>query len=604
MAENKNTGIRQSYLNELNDLIGYEMENQVLLDEHVLEILKRLTLMIKKEILIATDEKNRIQWVNVGDAATVSVGNEEMEYHIKSLNKYRVIHTHPGGNPRLSQEDFSAAKKQKLQCIVAVGVEQDTPSTFGIGVPVVEADSLEYGQALFRNLKELNAFSLEYYILQANRFIKNDPNNRFDSEEETERALLIGLDLPGNKGVELADSMEELAQLVKTADGIVVEQVCQARSQIDPTFYVGKGKLQELVKIIQNHDINLVVANDELNARQIANIEAATGTKTVDRTTIILDIFARHATTREGKLQVELAQQKYRMSHLKGLGIVMSRTGGGIGTRGPGEKKLETDRRHIRRQIEELEERVGRIDKSNVLNALQRKKNKIKTVSLIGYTNSGKSTLFNRLTQSEAVTKDGLFITLDSTLRKVEPERGDYLISDTVGFIEKLPHDLIKAFKTTLKEVETADVLLHVVDVSNRNYEAQIQVVNQVLDDIGVGNKKVLMIYNKIDKLPEEEQETLLSKNQVAREKLSLYISAKQGLGIEELFEIIGVVLVGEKRQLKLLIPYEDNKALAALHELKVVLDIDYQAEGNQVTIEMTEDFPLHQFEKYRVIEG
>jgi len=603
MAENKNTGIRQSYLNELNDLIGYEMENQVLLDEHVLEILKRLTLMIKKEILIATDEKNRIQWVNVGDAATVSVGNEEMEYHIKSLNKYRVIHTHPGGNPRLSQEDFSAAKKQKLQCIVAVGVEQDTPSTFGIGVPVVEADALEYGQALFNELKALNAFSLEYYILQANRFIKNDPNNRFDSEEETERALLIGLDLPGNKGVELADSMEELAQLVKTADGIVVEQVCQARPQIDPTFYVGKGKLQELVKIIQNQDINLIVANDELNARQIANIEAATGTKTVDRTTIILDIFARHATTREGKLQVELAQQKYRMSHLKGLGIVMSRTGGGIGTRGPGEKKLETDRRHIRRQIEELEERVGRIDKSNVLNALQRKKNKIKTVSLIGYTNSGKSTLFNRLTQSEAVTKDGLFITLDSTLRKVEAERGDYLISDTVGFIEKLPHDLIKAFKTTLKEVETADVLLHVVDVSNRNYEAQIQVVNQVLTDIGVGDKKVLMIYNKIDKLAPEEQETLLLKNQAARDELSLYLSAKQGLGIEELFEIIGVVLVGEKRQLKLLIPYEDNKALAALHEMKVVLDIDYQAQGNLVTIEMTEDFPLHLFEKYQVVE-
>ena len=243
----------------------------------------------------------------------------------------------------------------------------------------------------------------------------------------------------------------------------------------------------------------------------------------------------------------------------------MSRTGGGIGTRGPGEKKLETDRRHIRKQLEELEARIERINKSNQLNAVQRSKNKIKTVSLIGYTNSGKSTLFNRLTQSEVVTKDGLFITLDSTLRKVDPEHGEYLVSDTVGFIDKLPHDLIKAFKTTLMEVETADLLLHVVDVSNHNYEAQIEVVNQVLSDIGSGNKKVIMIYNKIDKLTPEEQDALLLKNQVAVEELALYISAKEGMAIEGLFEIIDRVLVGEKREMQLLIPYDDNKSLALL---------------------------------------
>ena len=349
--------------------------------------------------------------------------------------------------------------------------------------------------------------------------------------------------------------------------------------------------------------MDLIVANDELNSRQIANIEAATGTKTVDRTTIILDIFARHAKTKEGKLQVELAQQKYRMSHLKGLGIVMSRTGGGIGTRGPGEKKLETDRRHIRKQLEELEARIERINKSNQLNAVQREKNKVKTVGLIGYTNSGKSTLFNRLTQSEVVTKDGLFITLDSTLRKVDPEQGDYLVSDTVGFIDKLPHDLIKAFKTTLMEVETADLLLHVVDVSNHNVEAQITVVNQVLADIGAGNKKVMMIYNKIDKLSPEDREALILKNQQAVNELTLYISAKEGLGVDTLFETVDRVLIGEKRQIKLLIPYDDNKSLALLHEMKVVEEIDYQAEGNLVTIEMTEDFPIHLFEKYQVIE-
>ncbi|HEY5556832.1 GTPase HflX [Acetobacterium sp.] len=601
MADNNKSGIRQNYINELNDLIGYEMEDQVLLDENVLEIMKRLTLAIQREILIATNEKNRVQWVNIGDASTVTIGDKDMLYHEKCLNKYRVIHTHPGGNPNLSAEDLSAAKNQELQCIVTIGVAEDSPASFGIGVPVIEEGTMEYAQGLFKSLKALNTFPLDHYILQANRFIKNDPNNVFDTEDTEERALLIGIDLPGNDGVDLEDSMEELAQLVKTAQGKVIERVTQSRSKIDPTFYVGKGKIQELFKVIQNNDINLIVANDELNSKQIANIEAATGIKTVDRTTIILDIFARQSKTREGKLQVELAQQKYRMSHLKGLGIVMSRLGGGIGTRGPGEKKLETDRRLIRKQIDDLEERNARINKSNTLNALQRQKNQIQTVSLIGYTNSGKSTLFNVLTQSKAVTKDGLFVTLDSTLRKVEPEQGDYLISDTVGFIEKLPHDLIKAFKTTLKEVETGDLLLHVVDVSNHNYKAQIDVVNQVLSDIGAGNKKVILVYNKIDKLSPEARAELIQKNKCPGEDLSLYISAKEGLEIDVLSEIIQKVLRGAKRKIKLLIPYDDNKAIASLHEKKVVLDIDYQEKGNLVTIEITDAFPIHLFEKYVV---
>ncbi len=596
-----NSGIRQSTIQELNELIGYEMEEQVLLDEHVLEILKRLTLVTQREILITTNEKNRVQWVTIGDASTVAIGDKDMEYHIKSLNKYRVIHTHPGGNPRLSQEDFSAAKNQGLQCIVAIGVAEKVPTSFGIGVPIIENEIMEYGQALFKSLKALNAFSLEYYILQANQFIKNDPNTIFDQEDKIERALLLGIDLLSNQGVNLDDSMEELAQLVKTAKGIVVEQVTQNRPQIDPTFYVGKGKVQELTKIIQNNEINLIVTNDELNARQIANIESVTGTKTVDRTTIILDIFARQSITREGKLQVELAQQKYRMSHLKGLGIVMSRTGGGIGTRGPGEKKLETDRRHIRKQIEELEGRNQRIQKSNALNALQRKKNKVQTVGLVGYTNSGKSTLFNVMTQSEAITKDGLFVTLDSTLRKVDPEQGDYLVSDTVGFIEKLPHDLVKAFKTTLKEVETADLLFHVVDLSNENAQAQINVVDQVIKDIGAGNKKVVMVYNKIDKLSDNERDALILKNKALGETDCVYISAKKGLEIQNLFDLTEKILRGEKREIKVLIPYEKHKILGILHEKKVVLNIEYVEAGNLVTIEITDEFPMHLVEGYEV---
>jgi GTP-binding protein HflX len=358
---------------------------------------------------------------------------------------------------------------------------------------------------------------------------------------------------------------------------------------------LGRGKIQEITKMIQNNDINVIVTNDELNARQIHNIESLTSTKTIDRTTVILDIFAKHATTREGKLQVELAQQKYRMSHLKGLGIVMSRTGGGIGTRGPGEKKLETDRRHIRRQIEELEAKNKKIEKSNELNALQRQKNRIKTASLIGYTNSGKSTLFNQLTDSQAVMQDGLFITLDSTLRKVSHEKHAYLISDTVGFIDKLPHELVNAFKTTLKEVEMADLLLHVVDVSNPHYKEQIQVVNGVLKELNVCDRPIILVYNKIDKLSEESRQNLNA------EENDVYISAKEAIGLDELIEKITGQLLGSRYEEQLLIPYEDTKTMAFLHEKKVVLELSYEESGSLVKIEVTADFPIHRVEKYLI---
>lgn len=594
-----NSGVRQTILKELNDLIGYEMENQRLLDDYVLEIMRRLSLSTNKEILVVTNDKNRVQWVNIGDAVNVKISDDEMLYHVKSLNRYRVIHTHPNGNPHLSEEDFSAAKTESLQCIIAIGVKAGQASGFAMGLPLVENNEIVYRQVIFDSLKKLNRFPLEKFVSQANTIVKNDPNRVYNDDDKIERVLLLGIDRSGKQGMGILESMAELKQLVLTAGGQVVETIVQSRSQIDPTFYVGKGKVQEVVKAIQNFEINLIVTNDELNARQIANIEGATGVKTLDRTSVILDIFAKHAKTREGKLQVELAQQKYRMSHLKGLGIVMSRTGGGIGTRGPGEKKLETDRRNIRRQIEELEEKTRQIQKSNAMNASQRQKNNIKTLSLIGYTNSGKSTLFNRLTKSEAATQDGLFITLDSTLRKVDDEKKDYLISDTVGFIDKLPHELVNAFKTTLKEVEMADLLLHVVDASSAYYENHIQVVNDVLEELGVNHKKVILVYNKIDQLTDDEQNLLAEK--LAGQPHALMISAKEKLGITELLTKIEEELLGIRQQKTLLIPYEEASTLALLHEKKVVVETDYKESGTAVVIEITEDFPFHQFEKYEL---
>ncbi|MEG0377425.1 MAG: GTPase HflX [Eubacterium sp.] len=600
MPEINAEGIRKSIIDELNGIMHYQMEDQVLLDEYILEILVRLTNQMHREILIMTSDKNEIEYVGIGDASRVSLGEMKTGERAKGLNRMRVIHTHPNGGPYLSNEDFSAADNRNLQCMVAIGVSEDHPPRFGIGVPVVDGLEVTYTQGVFEKLEALNRFPLGDYIYAANRALKKDPNANFDLEDKTERALLIGVEISGNRdGIDLDESMEELSRLVETAEGVVVDQVTQNRNQFDPVFYVGRGKLLEIMRMVQNQDINLIVANDELNANQIGTIETITGVKTIDRTTIILDIFAKHAKTKEGKLQVELAQQKYRLSHLKGLGIVLSRTGGGIGTRGPGEKKLETDRRHIRRQIDELERKNAKINQTNELNTLNRRKNNIRTAALIGYTNSGKSTLFNRLTESDVVVKNGLFITLDSTVRKVRPDDGDYLISDTVGFIEKLPHELIKAFKTTLKEVETADLLIHVVDASNPNSKFQIAVVNQVLSDIGSGDKKVLMVYNKIDKLSEEE--LLRFENKAQREEDAVCISASENLNIEKLTQTISLHLKGMSREKTYCIPYEDSGALSGLHEKATVLLTDYNETGTLVTVLVSADFPTHLYEKYCV---
>ncbi|MEF9919124.1 MAG: GTPase HflX [Eubacterium sp.] len=591
-------GVRKSIIEELDGMMHYQMEDQVLLDHFVLEILVRLTNQLHREILMMTSDKNTIEYVGIGDVSKVSLGNLEIGERTKGLNRLRVIHTHPNGSPYLSEEDLSAADNRKIQCMVAVGVYEDKPPRFGIGAPMVNETSVVYGQGVFETLEKLNAFPLDDYVYMANRALKKDPDALFDLEDETERALLVGVEV-GNKrdGIDLDESMEELARLVETADGIVVDRVTQNRTQFDPIFYVGRGKLMEIVRMIQNLDINLIAANDELNSNQIRMIETMTGVKTIDRTTLILDIFAKHAKTKEGKLQVELAQQKYRLGHLKGLGIVLSRTGGGIGTRGPGEKKLETDRRHIRRQIDELERKNEKINQTNERNALSRQKNNIRTAALIGYTNSGKSTLFNVLTESDAVVKNGLFITLDSTIRKVRPEDGDYLISDTVGFIEKLPHDLVKAFKTTLKEVETADLLLHVIDASNPNCQAQIEVVNQVLREIGSGHQNVLMVYNKMDKLSPEEQQQI--QNRALREEHAVCISAAKIWNIENLTEEIRNELKGMSTEITYCIPYDASKALALLHEKSTVLETNYDEKGTVVKVLITQEFPVHLYEKY-----
>ena len=333
-------------------------------------------------------------------------------------------------------------------------------------------------------------------------------------EKQQERALLIGLNITTNvkkiDDIDINESMEELKELAKAAGAEVVGSLIQNRPAIDAAYYVGKGKVEELRAYCEATDATMVIFNDELSGAHIRNLEEAVGRKVIDRTTLILDIFAQRALSKEGKLQVELAQLRYRMPRLYGMGGEMSRTGAGIGTRGPGEQKLEIDKRIILNKIADIRKELKEVSKNRETQRVQRMKSNIPIVALVGYTNAGKSTLLNELikthkdyeAEKEVFVKNMLFATLDVTLRKATlPNKRDFLVVDTVGFVSKLPHDLVNAFKATLEEVQYADLILHVIDATNSSYELQKQTTEAVLKDLEVGDKKTIIVYNKVDRL-------------------------------------------------------------------------------------------------------
>src|SRR5690625_509481 len=299
-------------------------------------------------------------------------------------------------------------------------------------------------------------------------------------------------------------SVDELKSLSHTAGGEVKEVVTQNRIEIHPVTYIGEGKVEEVRLLVENHEIDLVIANDELSPAQLRNLNDHFGVRVIDRSQLILDIFAARAKTKEGKLQVELAQLQYMLPRLHGMGLVLSRLGGGIGTRGPGETKLETDQRHIRRRIDDIKRRLKDVVKQREQYRKRRKLNQVFQIAIIGYTNAGKSTIFNRLTNASALEEDLLFATLDPLTRKINlPSGFECLVTDTVGFLQELPTSLIASFKSTLEEVTEADLLLHVVDASNEGYENQQHTVMEILEDLGADNLPMLTVYNKKDLLKE-----------------------------------------------------------------------------------------------------
>ncbi len=410
----------------------------------------------------------------------------------------------------------------------------------------------------------------------------DDSNNTI--ERASARAILVG----ASTGGDISYSMEELKGLAEAADIEVLGTMEQYLDHFRAATLIGSGKLKELQEFCHNMEADLVIFNDELSGMQLRNIEEVVGTKVIDRTILILDIFADRATSREGKLQVELAQLQYRMPRLLGFGKSLSRLGGGIGTRGPGEKKLETDRRHIQRRMDEIKKDLAELKKNRALQRKKREKNGLPVVALAGYTNSGKSSLMNRLLamedreEKQVLEKDMLFATLDTAQRLVTLEDGkSFILIDTVGFVSRLPHGLVDAFRSTLEEVSSADLILHIVDASFAEKDFQIEVTEQVLGELGASDRDRLLVFNKTDLVPDFEP---LGYGQDA-----FAISCRTGRGIPELLDAVKEKLFSGVKRTELLIPYDKGSVVNAIINAAKPMSVEYRDNGTYILAELTE---------------
>ena len=411
-----------------------------------------------------------------------------------------------------------------------------------------------------------------------------------NATEIKNRAILVTLAISNTRNKEHIENIDaatlELANLAEAAEVEVLGNILQNKDAVDVTYFIGKGKVEEIKDFAQSMDANLIIFNHELSGSQLRNLEDEIQIDIIDRTTLILEIFARRATTKEGKLQVELAQLNYRLPRLVGMGIQMSRTGAGIGTRGPGEKKLETDRRHIKSRIFEIEKELKDIEKNRGVQRAQRIKSSLPIVALVGYTNAGKSTIMNEIIKlnpehsedKEVFEKDMLFATLDTSLRKATMKNGnEFLLTDTVGFVSRLPHSLINAFKSTLEEVIFSDLILHVVDASSEEALSQMQAVNKVLQELNCHEKKTILVLNKCDVASEEQ---LLNIHEQYPDLPCIEISAKQEKNIDGLLEALKEALPQQTKICSYLIPYQESAMVAYLHRNAIIQEERYEDQG------------------------
>ena len=572
-------GIRDSVIAELQKL--YDMQSPQLVSQELAVKLADITEYINREISVYITRSGQIIEIAVGDNATVELPSFSGRRGAGRLSGIRCIHTHPGGNPYLSGVDISALKNNKYDAMVAIGVVSPdftkSELTFGLitGIDSNENYTAEcYGPYSIEDAENINFVNTVSTIER----ILDKQTGTASLQVMSERAILIGMEWGRNDSLwTVDDSLEELKQLADTAGATVIKKFIQKRPKPDPAFFIGRGKVQELALYAQQENIDLCIFDDELSPAQQRNIESVMGIRILDRTALILDIFAQRARTNEGKLQVELAQLQYTLPRIMGKGLMLSRLGGGIGTRGPGETKLEVDRRRIRDRIAFIKDQIEKVKAVRSLHRSKRKKNNVFEVSLVGYTNAGKSTLLNTLTNSDIYAKDQLFATLDPTTRQLTlPTKQEIIITDTVGFIQRLPHQLIAAFRSTLEVVTEADLLVHVIDVSHELYKEQAAAVHEVLKEIGAETKPVITVYNKIDKLPPDSKLA----DRLALEEDTVCISAAKKLNLETLQQMIESHLKSKAVEVTLCIPYAETAKAAQLHETANVLEQEYTENG------------------------
>jgi len=588
-------GVKNSILNKLEKACDLRVYKDCILSEELVEILVEVTKDLGREVSAAIDRKGKIISMAIGDSSTVEL--PIIDIREGRLSAVRIVHTHPNGNSRLSALDMSALVKLKLDCIVAIGISEKEELKYNIGFCEIENSILVEEEIGPLNIDEV----IKYDILDKVKYIERLMKASEIVEDDEERAILVG--------IESEEDLVELTELARACNVKTIDTMLQNRHKIDPALYIGSGKAEEIAVTRQALRANLVIFDDELSGSQVRNLEEVLGCKVIDRTTLILEIFARRARTREAKIQVELAQLKYRLPRLIGLGTMLSRTGAGIGTRGPGEKKLEIDKRRIREGIFDLNKELEKIRTTRSVQREKRSRQSISKVSLVGYTNSGKSTLRNALCDVAALKSvqqkdkvfeaDMLFATLDVTTRAlILPDNRVAAVTDTVGFIRKLPHDLVEAFKSTLEEVVYSDLLLHVIDASAVTADLQIEAVDEVLRELNAFDKPMILVLNKIDIA---SQENILKIKEKYKSLKTIEISAKEGTNLLELLKDICETLPYTLKKFNVLIPYTDQAMVAYLHRGSKVDSEKYNEEGTLMSVQ-GDDEVYNKCEKYIIV--
>ncbi len=593
--------IKKSVLESLEGLYELAVPAGQLVTREIAELMLAVTAELQREVAVYINRQGKVLQVSVGDDATVDLPEIRQRKSENRLSGVRCVHTHPSSDTRLSAPDLSSLRSMRFDVMAAIGMKDGR--IYG-SMAFLSGELTESGGYVVHGTKELpigdlNRYNLMQLVTAINKELGR--NQLKETEKRQERAILAGVDYNASAGGwSIEDSLTELKGLAETAGAQVAGKVIQRKAKPDNAFFLGRGKVDEIGMLAQNVEADLLIVDDEISPSQQRNLEMSTGLRVVDRTALILDIFAQRARSAAGKLQVELAQLRYNLPRLGGQGLVLSRQGGGIGTRGPGETKLEMDRRRIHGRIHDLEERIAKLKNQRQLHRTQRKNSRIPTAALVGYTNAGKSTLLNALAAGdEVLAEDKLFATLDPTTRLVElDEKQELLLTDTVGFIQKLPHTLVSAFQATLEETVEADLLLHVVDASDANYELQIKAVMEVLREIGAQDKPSMFVFNKADKLPEAERDNEYVAARMLQGRDGVVISAKDEQGLKILREKIKSFFNQGQVTLTLCIPYDQGALVTELHNLGKVEAIDYDEQGTLLTVKMPVS-DAESFQKY-----